>query len=455
MLKKVRFWTPAFAGLLLPFCFAPFEMPWLSVLSLLLLLASLQKATPKQATFQVFLFSMIFFSISVSWVFISIHRFGDASVLLAGLLTALFIIYLSILQAGFGWMFAHCRTPWRKTFFFPLGWVSFELLRSYLFTGFPWVLVGTAHVLSPFGALAPIGSVWLVSGAVSLFVSLTYLCLTEKGHTRLIGFFLLITLVILLFMLQNRTHTTPLPHKTVRIALVQPSVPQLLRWDPKQAEQTLVDLKNWSEPYWDTVDWIIWPEGALPIPLPESAPWLLQLANKHPSTQLLTGVPAQSPEGFYYNDVWAVNTPFYYEKQHLVPFGEYVPFESWLRGLITLFDLPMSDFKPGTKIGPLILGDWRVGVVICYETAYPNLVQARAKNADVLLIVSNDAWFGHGLAPAQHLQMAQMRALETGRMVIRATNNGLSAIIDAKGHLVSTLPLDAKGVLLGTIIAYY
>ena len=138
----------------------------------------------------------------------------------------------------------------------------------------------------------------------------------------------------------------------------------------------------------------------------------------------------------------------------MVPFGEYVPFESWLRGLIQFFDLPMSDFKSGTQTDPLILGDWRLGVAICYETAYPELIRERVKNADLLLVVSNDAWFGHGLAPAQHLQIAQMRARETGRMVIRATNNGFSAIIHPNGQLISTLPLDEKGVLSGIVTAY-
>lgn len=399
-----------------------------------------------------FVFSLGFFGLGASWVFISIHRFGGASVFLAGLLTALFIFYLSFLQAGFGWVFAQVTSPWKRVLAFPLGWVLFEILRSYLFTGFPWLLVGTAHVLSPFGALAPIGGVWLISGAVTLSASLCYYCLTEKKPVRYIALSGMALLGLLLWNLQDKSWTTPL-EKTVTIALVQPSIAQELRWDPRHTQQTLLELQRLSAPYWDTVDWLIWPEGAMPVPLPDSESWLNNLANQHPSL-LLTGVPALSQTGSYTNEVWAVGTTEHYQKEHLVPFGEYVPFESWLRGAIAFFDLPMSDFQAGVRTGPLALKDWSLGVAICYETAYPELMRARAKNADALLILSNDAWFGHGFAPAQHLQIAQLRARESGRMVLRATNNGFTAIINPDGTIQAKLLLDKKEVLIGEITAF-
>jgi apolipoprotein N-acyltransferase len=141
-----------------------------------------------------------------------------------------------------------------------------------------------------------------------------------------------------------------------------------------------------------------------------------------------------------------------YTKRRLVPFGEYVPLEGLLRGLIGFFDLPMSHTEPGAPVQPLLrVGEAKIAMAICYEVVYPDLVREQARDANLLATVSNDTWFGASIGPLQHLQMARMRALELGRFMLRATNNGVTAVIDARGRVVAQLPQFAPGVLRGQV----
>jgi apolipoprotein N-acyltransferase len=144
-----------------------------------------------------------------------------------------------------------------------------------------------------------------------------------------------------------------------------------------------------------------------------------------------------------------------HHKQKLVPFGEYVPLEQWLRGVIAFFDLPMSSFVPGADATPRLKANNHViAPFICYEIVYPDFVLNGARDASIIVTVSNDSWFGRSIGPLQHLQMAQYRALETGKPVIRGTNNGVSAIINEKGDLISQSEQFQEEVLLGTIQPY-
>ena len=165
-------------------------------------------------------------------------------------------------------------------------------------------------------------------------------------------------------------------------------------------------------------------------------------------------MPFQAEQGEgYYNSVTALGQGSgVYHKQHLVPFGEYVPLEDLLRGLIAFFDLPMSAFSSGpADQPPLRAGPYRVAPSVCYEVVYPELVARSARNSDLLLTISNDSWFGNSIGPLQHLQMAQMRALENGRYMIRGTNNGVSAIIDQRGQIVARSEQYVEETLRGEV----
>ncbi len=431
------------SGFLLACGFPPYNLAWISIPALALFLEALQKTTHPYRT--ALFFSCSFFGWGASWVFVSIQVFGQAPYWLATLLTAGFVLVWSLLQALIGPLLSpHQKNPRELLLGFPCLWILLEYARSWLFTGFPWLLLGTAQVSTSLGHFAPLGGVWLVSGLVALGGVLLF----QRSRKSLLG---LATLYALGATLGLHPWTQPQPKRAVPVALIQPAIAQDRKWMESTQLETLERLAGLSEQARTQAEWLIWPESAMTWPYPDARAWLESLQ----IPLLLTGIPKRTPTHHYTNALWLVGTSQFYEKQQLVPFGEYVPFEHWLRGLIRFFDLPMSDFEPGQTHLPFILpttqGPISLGAAICYEMAYPNAVRLRARQAEALVTVSNDAWFGHSPAAAQHLQIAQMRAKETGRMVLRATNNGFTAIIQADGQVLTQLPQDKVAILYGSL----
>lgn len=223
---------------------------------------------------------------------------------------------------------------------------------------------------------------------------------------------------------------------------MQPNIPQERKWDPEYFKSTLKIFKELSDPLW-TLDWVIWPEAAVPYPYHEALPLINQLDQhaKSKGTVFITGIIYDDYIAYkYYNAIIArgLGSGEYF-KQRLVPFGEYVPFEEQLRGLIAFFDLPTSIIHVGPfSRNGLNANGVSIAAAICYEIVYPDLIASLAQDKDVILTISNDAWFGHSNGPLQHFDMARMRALETGRYVIRGTNNGLSGFIAPNGDIINT-----------------
>jgi apolipoprotein N-acyltransferase len=241
----------------------------------------------------------------------------------------------------------------------------------------------------------------------------------------------------------------------LKVVLYQPNVPQEHKWDPAWYQPILRQLREASEPYYGA-DILVWPEAAIPGFYQRARGFLDPIASRAAAseTTLFVGAPFQAEQGRgYYNSVIALGQgEGVYHKQHLVPFGEYVPLEGLLRGLIAFFDLPMSAFSPGPAgQPPLRAGAYRVAPFLCYEVVYPELVARSARDSDLLLTISNDSWFGRSIGPLQHLQMAQMRALENGRYMIRGTNNGVSAIVDHRGQIVARTEQFVEATLVGEV----
>jgi apolipoprotein N-acyltransferase len=256
------------------------------------------------------------------------------------------------------------------------------------------------------------------------------------------------------YILQQVNWTEP-TGKELSVALVQPNIDQSDKWSFSMRNQILEQLVTQTQPYWGT-DIILWPEGSIPAIYTQVAPFLGELHEqglKHQSA-LIVGLPANiNPQGPYYNSMLALGVgQGRYDKTRLVPFGEYVPFESFIRGLNSFFDLPMSSFSLGSKNqSPLAVGDTRIATAICYEIAYPDLVASNSRNSNILLTVSNDAWFGDSIAPHQHMQMARMRAIEAAKPLIRGTNNGITAAVNHRGKVLQQLAQFEAGVLLTKI----
>ena len=267
-------------------------------------------------------------------------------------------------------------------------------------------------------------------------------------------FLILATLWLGGSLLQKQEWTQPAAALPLSITLVQPNNPVLTKWNQNTLPAILSDIRTKTVSLAHQ-DIIVWPESAIPA-LQHSVQGILDELNDiaiDQQTALVMGLPT-STNNKYFNAVIGLGTATgSYQKRRLVPFGEYVPLEQWLRGAIAFFDLPMSSFSAGADQQALIqIGPYKLATAICYEIAYSGQLAADASEANLLLTVSNDTWFGDSLGPHQHLQIARIRALETGKPLLRATNDGITAFIGAKGQIQSQLPRFSSGLLQGSVM---
>ena len=444
------------AGALVTLSMAPFNIWPAGILSCVLFAYLLCTCSLRQALWRGWLFGLGFFGSGVSWIYVSIHVHGHASPPLAAFLTIMFCAAMALFHTLFAWCYVRFvrSLPGGMLIGFPVTWVVFEWVRSWMLTGFPWLFLGYAHIDTWLAGWAPIVGVYGLSFACALTGSCLFLAWRSRQLISCMTYAVIITTLwaggAVLKPIQWVARATEQP---LSVALVQPNVPQERKWDRRWYRPILQQLEQATEPLYGH-DIVIWPEAAIPNYLERAGSFLDPLAQRasRARTALITGIPSRGMGGDeYYNSVVALgHGEGIYLKQRLVPFGEYVPLENWLRGLIAFFDLPMSAFSAGpSDQDPLRAASYRVAPYICYEIVYPGLVARGARHADLLITISNDSWFGNSIGPLQHLQIAQMRALENGRYLLRGTNNGVSAIIDHRGRIVSRTEQFVADTLLG------
>jgi apolipoprotein N-acyltransferase len=446
----------AVCGGLITLSLAPYDFWPGGLFALVLLHYLLNDISPNSAAQRGWCFGAGLFLSGASWLYVSIHDFGGASLPLASILSGGFCLLLALMHAMLGYGYARWirPAPLGRWLGFAAWWVLWEWVRYWLLTGFPWLYVGYAHLTTPLSGWAPLGGIYALSFIVALTAAALSLlfertCLSAR---KWIPITIAATLWLVGVGLQSSTWTQPKGEPT-RVALVQANIPQSVKWDPDNFRNTLDIYRTLSAPLWQENAIVFWPEAAVPAFYDSAKPFFdenAMQANRY-GHALISGVPYRSPKSEVFNSAIALgNGSGVYHKQHLVPFGEYVPFEKYLRGLIEFFNLPMSDFQAGpTAQAPLHAAGLTFAPFICYEVVYGDLV--RHARADVLLTLTNDAWFGHSIGPLQHLQMVQMRALEMGRPFVRATSNGVTAIIDEKGHITSRIPQFERTVLTGSV----
>jgi apolipoprotein N-acyltransferase len=302
---------------------------------------------------------------------------------------------------------------------------------------------------------------WLVGFVLALTAALIYnaprLLQSRRKAFVVAGLVLLVGPWVAGFALKGHAWTSP-SGAPLSVAAIQGNVAQSMKWDPAELNAQLAlyrDLSFRSKP----VDLLIWPETAVPV-LKESAEGYLSMMGNFAAERksaLITGVPIREMvrhEKRFFNGITVVGEgDGTYLKQKLVPFGEYVPLQDVLRGLIAFFDLPMSDFARGPADQALLQAKgYQIAPFICYEVVYPDFAAGLSARSDLLLTISNDTWFGTSIGPLQHLQMAQMRALEAGRWMIRATNNGVTGLINPFGQITEQIPQFEQGVLYGEVV---
>ena len=462
-MKSASHWHPPgwrghiiafFAGVILPLSLAPYGKWALGILSATILASLLKQQTAKQGFYRSLCFGFGMYLAGSSWVYVSIFEFGNTSAPLAMVMTGVFVGFLALVFALP--FYFYCKyLPSHSALGFVIGfpslWVLGEWMRSWLLTGFPWLYLGYGHIDTWLSGWAPIFGVYGVSWiAIASGNSLSQFIYSSEQQFRLsrhaAGFKLdrrtsaLFVAALFLWvagLLLKKIDWVSPSKESLSIAMVQPNIPQEMKWQPIYQPFIMDTLRELSEPAWQA-DLVVWPEAAVPMLFTDATEFLEeieQVANSHQSA-LITGLLYDDIVlRKYYNAIMGLGSAEkIYFKQRLVPFGEYVPLENQLRGLIEFFNLPNSIIHQGPPSQENLKVDGHsIAPYICYEIVYPDLVASKLNQAEVIVTISNDAWFGDSIGPLQHYQMAQMRALENGRFVIRATNTGLSGVISPKG----------------------
>nr|WP_280524162.1 apolipoprotein N-acyltransferase [Legionella worsleiensis] len=445
-----------FAGLLGPLGFAPFHMPGLHIASLALLFFYAQQGIKKQSFLHGFLFGLGYFGLGVSWVIISIHDYGQLNYLLAGICTLAFIAYLSLFPAIAVYLFTILNKAHNKRnriLLFSALWCLSELLRSHLFSGFPWLITGTTLIDTPVKYLAPIIGLQGLSFVGVFLACLLTLALTERSGKRFVYLSVFVLMLILPYA-GKYMHWTEVKKNPVTVGVVQANLSMRDKWD----EHLFWDLLKYYEKTTEQLlgkQLIILPESAIPLPATYLEEYLDKLHEKalKAKSALILGIlqPADSNETHYYNSIISLGTARgEHIKEHLVPFGEYIPkpflaINRWM-------NLPEPNILPGTLHQPLMkIANHPIASLICYEIAYPNLLRVQMPNAQWIVSISDNGWFGRSLASYQQLQMAQVLSLLTGRYQVVVNNDGLSSVINSYGEILDSLPPFSSGILQSEI----
>ena len=434
------------AGAVLTLSFAPFGWYLLAPFLLLPLLYGFLISSPRTAAGYGFWFGAGLFFAGTYWLYISIHVFGQAPLILAIILMLALVVIMGLYYAAAGWLTARLcdGRPMRLLLVGPSVWVAVEWIRGWFLSGFPWMSLGYGQIDSPLAGVAPVLGVYGLSLAVmfSAAALLVAAMVRQRVLWPLIGAALLPWVGgHLLLNIQWTEEAGP----AVRTTIVQGGVSQDQKWLPEQFQPTLTLYRNSLERNPDS-QLLVWPEVAIPsvLDLVEEYVDTLQAAVRSKKQTLLFGILERDVEvEVIYNSVVLLDGigRQIYRKRHLVPFGEFFPVPDFVREWMRLMSLPNSDISPGDAVQTLLqtAGGYKLGVAICYEDAYAAELLYALPDAVILINVSNDAWFGDSIAPYQHLEIARMRAMEVGRPVVRATNTGISTFIAADGALSGTL----------------
>lgn len=431
------------AGSAMSLAFAPVGWAWLAVIALATFFVLTAQSSRLQALWSAYLFGLGYYGVGVSWVYISISQYGNGPVV-AVLATAAFVSLLALFPWGVAYLVRRLRPEMDTIALWiglPAAWVLSEWIRTWFLTGFPWLFIGYSQTDTKLATIAPVFGVLGVSFLVALFAAgLAWVVLAPSlRRVALVGAVSVSTFAGLQLLDREWTQPAAVP---INAALLQGNIKQDKKWDRDYREITLERYQALTIEHLGA-DIVIWPESAIPMWHDEAKEYLaeLEVLADQAGTSLLVGVPVRESEGRAYNALVSLSDPSgLYYKRHLVPFGEYVPFRDFFGSAFDVLGAPMSDFTPGQEAHILNAAGVPVGALICYEAVFGAEVTELLPEAQLLVNVSNDAWFGSSLGPLQHFQMARMRAIETGRDLLRATNTGITAAVSYEGKVLKRAP---------------
>jgi apolipoprotein N-acyltransferase len=443
----------ALAGALLGLSFAPVGFWPLAIVCPALLIYLWDGATPRRAAVLGFWFNAGTFATGTYWLYISLRLIGHAPIPLALLLMAALVSIMGAYHALLGWFVAKylpARGAVRWLIGIPGAWLLVEWLRSWFLTGFGWLSLGYAHTDNWLGGLAPvIGQPGLGLLTAVLAGALVAIAL-GNARERIVAAAVVVLTGLGAFASQQ-VEWTQASGKPITVAVVQGAIPQDEKWLEDNLPKIL-DIFEKLTVQAHGADLIVWPESTIPDLINYHVDYMkrvYQAASASGSALMLGAIRAEenpkTGEEEYFNSVLVMDpaTPgvAWYDKHNLVPFSEFFPVPGFIRSWLRLMSLPYSDFNRGDAAqAPLDAAGHKILVGICYEDAYGSTRLSALGTATLLVNVTNDAWFGHSTARYQHLQISRMRALEAGRPMVRAANDGVSAVIGARGEILSRAP---------------
>jgi apolipoprotein N-acyltransferase len=456
------------AGAALAGAFAPLGVWPLAVLSPALLMWLWQDATPREAARLGFCFNFATFAAGTYWLYISIHGFGGAPVWIALLLMLGLVAIMGLYHAALGyaaarWLPADGAARWLVAL--PASWLLIEWWRGWFLSGFSWLSLGYSQTDTSLAGLAPLAGVYGISAVLLLGAGALTALACGTPRVRLLAALVLLVPWAAGAALHARSWTRP-AGAALAVAVVQGAIPQDEKWLESNRATTLNVYQSLTEQVLakDGARLIVWPESAPAGLANDLVPYLNNLyreARAHAAALVLGVLRAEgAPDGSatrYFNSVLALDDDrvSWYDKHHLVPFAEFFPVPPFVRTWMRLMSLPYSDFTRGPAVQPpLPAAHLELGATVCYEDAYGSSMLAVLPRADVLVNVTNDAWFGHSSARHQHFQIARMRALEAGRFLVRAANDGISAVIGTHGEVIARAPEFTPVALVSQVTPY-
>ncbi|OGV26583.1 MAG: apolipoprotein N-acyltransferase [Legionellales bacterium RIFCSPHIGHO2_12_FULL_37_14] len=456
----VIFGLPFSIGLLLPLGFAPFHFPGISILSVAFFYLLLQQSSIKSAALNGLFFGLGFFGLGVSWVYVSIHAYGHLPMIAAACITLTFILYLAlyftVLAIGYSYFAKYNSSLIKRAIFFSTLWILLEYIRAHLLTGFPWLLLGISQFDSPLGNLLPILGVYGTGFITAIIATCFAYAISPTQKNRFFCLALGVFILLLPNVFANHGWVKEDP-KSISVAAVQANLSMRDKWDESLFWQILDIYTSKVEQLLGT-DLIVLPESAIPLPADYLHDTLFEFHEKTnlSHSALIMGIPTTSShdnQTQYHNAMLGFGlAKGQYLKQHLVPFGEYIP--KLFLNLSKKIALVDPDISQGPRNQRLIkVHGYPIAALICYELAYAELLRAQLPKAQLIISLSDDGWFGRSLAIYQQLQIAQVRSKQVGRYQVVSNNDGLTSVLNTKGEIVASLPAFVPDILHANIHA--